>query len=199
MHFNNVFNICGDGIEENTFKPHIHLVSVLTVFISESLKPLSLEKKEFIFVFHRMVYSSCSFYVVSDFSGHYYSKNIGEKQFCVIITAHLSPRSTVKCVDFLHFCSDGFLEKYFLLRFFFLLEIRNLCTFVVLPRGIFYNFESSYGALKLVWEINLWEMVPYLADGNSFYITSVPNVYSRIVTNFFSYFSKSCLSYIDQN
>lgn len=64
MHFNNVFNICGDGIEGNTFKPRIHLVSVLTVFISESLKPLSLEKKEFISVFHRIVYSSCSFYVV---------------------------------------------------------------------------------------------------------------------------------------
>lgn len=64
MHFNNLFNICDDGIEENTFKPHIRLVSVLTVFISESLKPLSIEEKEFIFMFHRMMYSSCSFYVV---------------------------------------------------------------------------------------------------------------------------------------
>lgn len=58
MHFNHLFNICGDGIE------HIHFVSVLAVVISESLKPLSLEKKEFIFVFHRMMYSSCFFYFV---------------------------------------------------------------------------------------------------------------------------------------
>lgn len=65
MHFNNLFNICDEGIEENTFKPHIHLVSVLTIFISESLKLLSLEEKEFIFVFHRMMYSSCSFYVAT--------------------------------------------------------------------------------------------------------------------------------------
>lgn len=65
MHFNILFDICDDGIEENTFKPPNDLVSVLTVSISESLKPLSLEKKEFIFVFHRMMYSSCSFYVVT--------------------------------------------------------------------------------------------------------------------------------------
>lgn len=65
MHFNNLFNICDEGIEENTFKPHIHLVSVLTIFISESLKLLSLEEKEFIFVFHRMMYSSCSFCVAT--------------------------------------------------------------------------------------------------------------------------------------
>lgn len=65
MHFNNLFNVCHEGIEENAFKPHILLVSVLTVFISEFLKPLSLEEKEFIFVFHKMMHSSCSFYVVT--------------------------------------------------------------------------------------------------------------------------------------
>lgn len=169
MHFNNVFNICGDGIEGNTFKPRIHLVSVLTVFISESLKPLSLEKKEFISVFHRIVYSSCSFYVVTVTLVDIITQKTLERNNSVWIslhTCHLTPLLNV--LIFLHFCSDGFLEKHFLLPFFLLLEIRNLCTFVVLPWGIFYNFESSYGALKLVWEINLWEMVPYLADGNSF-------------------------------
>ncbi|KAJ7407496.1 hypothetical protein WISP_126503 [Willisornis vidua] len=38
--------------------------------------------------------------------GHYYSKSIGEKQLCVISTAHLSSHYTIKGVDISPFCSD---------------------------------------------------------------------------------------------
>lgn len=122
MHFNNLCDICDDVIEKNTFKPYIHFVSVLTVYfrVFEAFK--SRKERVYFCVSQSDVFILFLLCCYGDFRGHYCSKSIGEQQFCVIITACLSPRFTVKCVDFSP-CSDGFLEKLFLLHFFFIARI----------------------------------------------------------------------------
>lgn len=72
-------------------------------------------------MFHRMMYSSCSFYVVTVILEDIIAQKLLERNSSVWLSLHACRHAPLlKVLIFLPFCSDGFLEKHFLLHFFFI-------------------------------------------------------------------------------